>query len=89
MHINIEVEFKHQVTGPRNVPAGLTEEFVIPTPEGWTGISWGFMGVHPQLEFQTGGFAVGPEGRQAFLATVRNPTVTDRPVRFMFVLLKA
>ena len=88
MHINVTTELDYKNTGPQNVPANSTQEIVFPAPEGWTAISWGFTSVHPVLEFQELGFALNAEGKQVFRATVRNPSATDRPVRFTFLLMK-
>jgi hypothetical protein len=84
--VNVEIDYKN--TGPQNVPANSTQEFVFPAPSGWTGISWGFSSVHPVLEFQDLGFQLNENGQQIFRATVRNPSATDRPLRFTFVLMK-
>ncbi len=89
MHIDINVEFKHSIDGPRMVQPGQVLDFKVPSPDGWTGISWGPLGFHPSLEIQTAGYAVGPEGRQAFIATVRNSGAVERPVRFLLLHLKA
>lgn len=88
MYVPVTVEFDYKNTGPQNVPANTTQEFTFPAPVGWVGVSWGFTDVHPILEFQRLGFALDDNGQQVFKATVRNPSVTDRPVRFTFLLMK-
>lgn len=89
MEIPITVEFDYKNSGPQVVAAGETKDFDFPAPEGWTGISWGFQAVHPILEFQDIGYVKNGDGRQHFRATVRNPSGTDRSVRFTFLLIKA
>jgi len=89
VEIPITVEFDYKNSGPQVVLAGETKDFDFPQIEGWTGISWGFQAVHPILEWQTAGYVLGADGRQHFQATVRNPSVTDRSVRFTFLLIKA
>lgn len=89
MHIPVEVEFDYKNSGPQVVPANTTQDFDFPQIEGWTGISWGFQAVHPILEFQTCSYVLGEDGRQHFVATVRNPSATDRSIRFTFLLIKA
>lgn len=88
MHIPVAAEMDYKNTGPQNVPANTTQEFVFPAPAGWTAISWGFTDVHPVLEFQGLGLQLNELGQQVFRAVVRNPSATDRPVRFTFVLMK-
>jgi len=88
VHIPVVAELDYKNTGPQNVPANTTQEFEFPSPSGWTGISWGFTDIHPVLEFQGLGFQLNASGQQVFRAVVRNPSATDRPVRFTFVLLK-
>lgn len=87
-YLPVVVEVDYLNTGPQNVPANTTQEFEFPAPEGWTAVSWGFNSVHPILEFQTLGFFLNDTGQQVFRATVRNPSATDRQLRFVFTLLK-
>lgn len=88
MFVPVTVELDYRNTGPQNVPANTTQEFVFPAPAGWTGISWGFTSVHPILEFQDAGFMLNDQGQQVFRSVVRNPSATDRALRFTFVLMK-
>lgn len=87
-NIPVKIEFDHKNSGPQNVPANTTQDFTWPAPAGWIGISWGFTGVHPILEFQTAGFGLDENGQQRFFASIRNPSGTDRSIRFTFVLMK-
>lgn len=88
MDIPIRVEFDWINTGPQTVTAGTTRDFEYPAREGWTGVSWGWFGAHPTLEFQTVGYVKGEDGREKFVATVRNGSATDRTVRWLFKLMK-
>lgn len=88
MFVPVSVEFDWINTGPQTVAAGETRDFDFPAKEGFTGLSWGFYGVHPALEFQTAGFVKGEDGREHFIASVRNPSATDKTVRWLFKLLK-
>lgn len=89
MHIEVKAEFDYRNSGPQVVAAGETKDFDYPAAEGWTAISWGFQAVHPALEFQTAGFVLGEDGRQHFQATVRNPSGSDKSIRWTFLLIKA
>lgn len=88
MYVPVTVELDYVNTGPQTVPAGTTKDFLFPAREGWTGLSWGWFGAHPTLEFQTAGFVKGDDGREQFIASVRNSGASDRTIRWLFKLMK-
>jgi hypothetical protein len=88
VYVPVVIEFDYVNTGPQTVTANTTRDFEFPAREGWTCVSWGWFGAHPALEFQTAGLVKGEDGRERFVATVRNSSATDRTVRWLFKLMR-